>query len=210
MREIIDDRIKNVDGKFTSVCLCGSKLSSKYKDAVLKALKKGRCISCTVQPKMIQTEDVFMTNDGKWSCRCFKCGIIRSYTRKEHARNSFILKSTCKKCSAAKKSNSASVGWSRREYNKYMKSAIARGIEWNISEEYIKNSFNGKCSLTGWDISTEYSVKTASLDRIDSNIGYIEGNIQWVHSMVNMSKNKYDQNKFIEMCSSVYLNMSKR
>jgi RNase P subunit RPR2 len=207
--EIKDDRINFEDGMFRSTCSCGKKLKSKYKVSILKSINNGYCISCFVPVKMTQTKDVFLHNN-KWSCYCLSCGNIRSYTRKEHARNSFILKSTCKKCSAFKKSNSASIGWVKREYNKYIKSAKARCIYWNISEEYIESIFNGKCSLTGWDISPIYKIKTASLDRINSKLGYIEGNVQWVHSMVNMSKNKYDQNEFIAMCSSVHLNIANK
>ena len=61
-----------------------------------------------------------------------------------------------------------------------------------------------KCALTGWDIDAmEVNVNTASLDRIDSSKGYIEGNVQWVHKMVNMSKQQYTQEEFIDMCTAV-------
>jgi hypothetical protein len=61
-----------------------------------------------------------------------------------------------------------------------------------------------KCSLTGWDITaSDVYGNSASLDRIDSNIGYIEGNVQWVHKMVNMCKQQYTQEDFIYMCKSV-------
>lgn len=208
MIPIIDDRISFHDGAFEAKCTCGNIMKYKYKESILNALKKGRCIRCKVDYRNKQQEGVFIHNK-KWSCKCFSCGKIRSYTRKAHAVSSYNLNSRCKKCSAADRSNSASVGWSRRVYNKYMKSAISRGITWDISEEYMRGVFNGKCALTGWDISTRYNESTASLDRINSNIGYIEGNIQWVHSMVNMSKNKYSQDDFINMCSSVHLNMIK-
>jgi hypothetical protein len=48
-----------------------------------------------------------------------------------------------------------------------------------------------------------YANCTASLDRIDSSNGYEVGNIQWVHVMVNMCKNKYAQDVFVKMCKSV-------
>lgn len=66
-----------------------------------------------------------------------------------------------------------------------------------------KSFYDGFCSLTGWEIDMSYNNDTASLDRKDSSKGYTKDNIQWVHSMVNMSKNKYDQNKFIDMCIAV-------
>lgn len=63
--------------------------------------------------------------------------------------------------------------------------------------------YTGTCALTGWEISISYDSRTASLDRIDNSKGYIKGNIQWVHTMVNMCRNKYTLEKFIEMCKSV-------
>jgi hypothetical protein len=48
-----------------------------------------------------------------------------------------------------------------------------------------------------------YADQTASLDRIDSSKGYEIDNIQWVHVMVNMCKNKYPQDKFVEMCKAI-------
>ena len=46
----------------------------------------------------------------------------------------------------------------------------------------------------------------ASLDRIDSSKGYIEGNVQWVHQNINMMKNKFDNQYFIEMCKLITKN----
>jgi hypothetical protein len=63
--------------------------------------------------------------------------------------------------------------------------------------------YDGYCALSGWEISMDWERPTASLDRINSSLGYTKDNIQWVHSMVNMTKNKYDQELFIKMCSDV-------
>ena len=82
-----------------------------------------------------------------------------------------------------------------------------RNIEWNITFEYLADLLieqDFKCDLTGWDIDAmEVNKNTASLDRIDSSKGYIEGNVQWVHKMVNMSKQQYTQEEFVEMCTAV-------
>jgi hypothetical protein len=48
-----------------------------------------------------------------------------------------------------------------------------------------------------------YGSCTASFDRIDSTKPYDADNIQWVHTMVNMCKNKYAQGRFVEMCKAV-------
>lgn len=66
--------------------------------------------------------------------------------------------------------------------------------------------FDGKCALTGWEISIEWTSQTASLDRINNEQGYTPSNIQWVHTMVNMSRNKYTLERFVDMCCAVAKN----
>lgn len=76
---------------------------------------------------------------------------------------------------------------------------------------YIKQ--NKKCALSGIPIEFAISNKrnsetTASLDRIDSSKGYIEGNVQWVHKHINIMKNVFDQNYFISLCELITKNNS--
>lgn len=47
-----------------------------------------------------------------------------------------------------------------------------------------------------------------SLDRIDSNKGYVEGNVQWVHKDVNMMKQSYSNERFIGICCMIALHQS--
>jgi hypothetical protein len=64
-----------------------------------------------------------------------------------------------------------------------------------------------KCALTGWDImfpeTGHPQEATASIDRIDSSLGYTKDNIQIVHRDVNMMKSKYSQEHFIAVCCAV-------
>lgn len=86
---------------------------------------------------------------------------------------------------------------------------------WNLMVEQ-----NHKCALSGLDIwlskgknipmttnnrNLNYSGWNASLDRIDSSKGYIEGNIQWLHRNINIMKNSYPQNYFIDLCKLVVI-----
>lgn len=77
-----------------------------------------------------------------------------------------------------------------------------------ISIEYAWNLFlkqDKKCALTG--VSLQFgntsSRNTASLDRIDSTIGYLVDNVQWVHKDINWMKNKFKLDKFIYLCKQV-------
>lgn len=49
-----------------------------------------------------------------------------------------------------------------------------------------------------------------SLDRIDSRLGYVTGNVQFVCSVVNVMKNKLEEPEFIRMCGLVFDNAKKR
>jgi hypothetical protein len=91
--------------------------------------------------------------------------------------------------------------WSQIKLN-----AKNRNIDIDISIEYVWKLFqdqNGQCKLSGMKISLNLKDHTASLDRIYSSKGYIEGNIQWVHRDVNLMKNKFSQDYFLELCDKI-------
>jgi len=56
---------------------------------------------------------------------------------------------------------------------------------------------------------TKNKKRTAYLDRTDSSKGYVEGNVQLVHKDVNISKNKYELQYFINLCKDVSKNFGK-
>jgi hypothetical protein len=69
----------------------------------------------------------------------------------------------------------------------------------------ILEAQNGKCPLTGMDIEVtdSYKTNTASVDRIRNDLGYVAGNVWFIHKHVNMMKFKYDLAYFIKMCGRV-------
>jgi len=93
--------------------------------------------------------------------------------------------------------------WSNLKNN-----ASSRGIDFNITIEYAWKLFlrQGRtCELSGVDIAFIESKKnTASLDRINPDIPYQEGNVQWVHKNVNLAKQSLSNAEFIAMCRRVY------
>jgi uncharacterized membrane-anchored protein len=80
----------------------------------------------------------------------------------------------------------------------------------NISKDYILDLFkkqNKKCALSGLDLTLDYNLEnTASLDRIDSNEGYIKDNVQWIHKKINKMKMELDQQEFISFCKLITQN----
>jgi hypothetical protein len=91
--------------------------------------------------------------------------------------------------------------------------AAERSMELSINIQDAWNLFqrqNGKCALSGVDIylpqtsdEAQGSSATASLDRVDSDKGYIPGNVQWVHKDVNLMKMELKQKSFIHWCKLI-------
>ncbi len=92
-------------------------------------------------------------------------------------------------------------------WNRVVRQATERGIEITVSIEHasaILEQQNGQCALTGLPIQFRQRWNTtASVDRIDSEKGYIPGNIQWLHKDVNLMKNKFSLQRFLEICELV-------
>ncbi len=96
-------------------------------------------------------------------------------------------------------------------WSKMILAAKERKLEFTITKEYIWELFlkqDRKCKFTGLCIyfpkrTTSFTNYTASLDRIDSSKGYIEGNVQWVHKKVNIMKQAMTDIEFINWCSLI-------
>lgn len=98
-----------------------------------------------------------------------------------------------------------------RYFYSLINGANRRQIYFNITIDDIWNQFekqNKKCALSGLDLKfPEFGEKptsqTASLDRINSDDGYIVTNIQWLHKDINKMKWELDQKKFIDLCKQI-------
>lgn len=85
----------------------------------------------------------------------------------------------------------------------------------SLTLEYLKNQWdkqNGICPYTNIKMilprnTLEYtktkSLIKASLDRIDSSKGYIEGNVEFVCSAINLGKNNFSKKEMIEFISNI-------
>lgn len=199
MRSVQDSRISYKDGKYLANCVkCGNQLVSNYKCSIVRTLRNGHCIKCL---QHYRKADVPQNKDGKWISHCPKCKAEQAYTRPAHARASERLGWVCRKCRDSSKSSP--VGNEKRLFNKFSNSATTRGIPWKLKLKDFMACYDGTCALTGWRLDMSPKTCTASLDRIDSSKPYEVGNIQWVHKIVNIAKNTYSQEQFIDMCISV-------
>ena len=71
-------------------------------------------------------------------------------------------------------------------------------------------SQNGKCAFTGWPMTMELTkgvVSTnCSIDRKDSSLGYVPGNVQLVCRAVNIAKHDLSGSDFLQLCRAVLEN----
>jgi hypothetical protein len=104
---------------------------------------------------------------------------------------------------------------SGRTIGHYKRNALKRNIEFNVSEKYLWDLYlkqNKKCPYTNIELiikpkSGDYRTPSnASLDRIDSSIGYVQGNLQWVYKPINVFKNSMSKTEFINMCKLISSN----
>jgi hypothetical protein len=98
---------------------------------------------------------------------------------------------------------------SSSQFNRYKQGAIKRNLKFDITIEYAWDIFqqqNNTCALSGLKIGFPFHTTApyeASLDRIDSNQGYIKGNVQWVHKDIQKMKMDLPQDRFIELCKLI-------
>jgi hypothetical protein len=81
-------------------------------------------------------------------------------------------------------------------------SARTRNLELDIDKDFIRQLLiesNGVCAMSGVKLSTMHNdPNKASIDRIDSDKGYIKGNVRVVATRSNMIKNKWSDAEILE------------
>ena len=118
-----------------------------------------------------------------------------------------------KSCGCAHKRGKNNIKWKGYEelggshWNDIVFGAKKRKLDIDITikeawELFVKQ--NKCCAITKVPITMRQYFKdtqaTASLDRIDSSKGYVAGNVQWVHKVINEMKMDQDQQRFVYWC----------
>lgn len=143
----------------------------------------------------------------KWKCQC-DCGKTKVVSRKSLIGNRTRSCGCLKRESMFKGHGDLSLSY----WGRIIKGAEKRELPVDVSisdawEKFVEQE--GRCAMSGMDISivSDYTHKhhehTASLDRIDPELGYIKGNIQWVHRDINMMRRAMGVERFVELCRKV-------
>ena len=92
------------------------------------------------------------------------------------------------------------------------KNASRRNIPFILTEDEFRQIWerqNGKCVLSGIDLTLEHgkvynaNPTRISIDRIDSNQGYMLSNVQLITWQLNSAKNVWSNQQLIEVCKLV-------
>ena len=88
--------------------------------------------------------------------------------------------------------------------------ADRRGIGFDLTIDYLDGLIRGqnhKCYYSGIpiDAKTRGSI-TASLDRTDSNLPYVKGNVHFTYKKVNMMKWILTEDEFLDLCEAISKN----
>lgn len=143
----------------------------------------------------------------RWSCLC-DCGKTTEINGSSLTRN-LTTSCGCYKHELCTRQGYKDISYSH--WRRLLQNAKQRGYAFEITPEYIWEVFENqdkKCVLSGLDIvfcsdSNKRHEQTASIDRINSNVGYVPGNIQIVHKVVNQMKSYLTDEEFIAFCNLV-------
>lgn len=148
-----------------------------------------------------------------WKCRC-DCGRFTT-TARSNLRNPNHRSCGCLKDIVGKKSRQwrgcgdIPASW----FSHLTSQARRRSIPVSVSLEYLWDLFRSQgdlCALSGLPLQFPDRYRdrgdkcTASLDRVDSSVGYTAGNVQWLHKDVNFMKHQLSQDRFLELCGSIF------
>ena len=158
-------------------------------------------------------------SNAEWRCVC-ACGAIRVVRACNLLSNKSRACVTCANSSLIYDSGSKvrtmgvvpAAGIPVAKWTAVCTSARNRNIEVVITPDEAYDIFlkqDGCCALSGIPITLK-TTGTGSLDRIDSKLSYIPGNVQWVHKHVNRMKNIYSQEYFIDICKKIAARVEKK
>lgn len=201
-----DNVTKEIRGKWQYTCKACSKTTSFAKvHQALDWADQGRCKECSFQgwEGVRRSED---PTKGKWQVECSNCGNFRYYSTRGSACRGSRGSSLCRPCGISKGKKGRKEAYT--ELQKHLRKARQRAESsgrYNFALELqdIQKIWTGRCRYSGLDITQGAGPHAASLDRIDSSLGYIPSNVAWVHKDINRMKLAYSLEYYLEMCKKV-------
>jgi len=131
--------------------------------------------------------------------------------RKRAARN-YYLRNREKIIARTREHKETYVNLNRRDMKSHLRYILGKArlrIKWEctITPEDLYDLFekqNGLCAYSKVPLTyVAYDLNMASLDRIDSTVGYVKENIQLVCTAVNRMKQEFSEKDFLKYCELI-------
>jgi hypothetical protein len=108
------------------------------------------------------------------------------------------------------------------QFKWYIRCVRRRNKNHDIDLKFLKDLWDeqqGICPITGWKLNLpknstywdedQNRLYRASLDRIDSSLGYIRGNVRFISVMANYCKNDFADEDVFAFCEAVVQNKTR-
>jgi hypothetical protein len=151
-----------------------------------------------------------------WLVKCGGCGTEREV----QAQKAMTETKSCRECWSPSQRGNNSPHWKGGEHvPAYFISKVvsklsrrSRILDYALTLDYLDKLWieqDGRCAYTRipLEFGDNATEGTASLDRIDSSEGYIEGNVQFVHKKINRMKWDMSDSEFKNFCVLVAGNL---
>ena len=152
----------------------------------------------------------------KWCCLCSRF-VSKNSFHHSVKHSSTGLASYCIDCekskygmrrrNKAKQTRNTIDGWIRGIFRNKRSESKKRDIKFNLTAEFLIELWhkqNGKCYYS--NISMDVNKRdpaSASLDRLDSTLGYTTDNVVWACKALNFGKNNTQHNRFVEFLNGI-------
>jgi hypothetical protein len=141
---------------------------------------------------------------------CLKCHTTFSMLEFYKVKKTGVYSSYCKKCYSNLRRDSLSLSYKNRAnslFNSAKHGSKKRGIIFKITKDDIIRQYerqNGKCYYSGLPISLiSKDDNVMSLDRINSELGYVPNNIVICGWKINKMKSDFSIDKFLKLCKEI-------
>lgn len=192
--------------------LCSRTILDRLKDYGIKTSSRGEAADLLGKTvgflKVLERIGSTSKPEALWKCECICGNIIEKPSSK-------LIRRKWKSCGCKGLGrNGIMPNYFYVQIQQNFRVKEKQGLLCNISYEDCCELFitqNGFCNLSGLEIMFAsnrhehhyHNGTTASLDRINNNIGYIKTNCQWVHKDINRIKHTFTQDNFIEYCKLI-------
>jgi hypothetical protein len=178
-----------------------SKTSEETKIAVIEALASGEAVKSIATRLQITVRRVHFARDE----------YLRTY---DNDRSRFIRSKICKR--AVNNDITPTKDISKNAYSRWRKSALDRGLEWDVTIEYLQSILDGQsgnCYYSGVQMVVPFNkgrrrffkknLRLATLERLDSDKGYITGNVAFCCHALNLGKSDWPESDFVSFLDEI-------